>query len=69
MVKNKIAVGQQALMDGKFEPMVNRAAQQLGRLGAGKPKHYTPEEIKKRTKRLLEAARNKRAKKRRAKQK
>jgi len=44
---------------------MNKAAQQLGRLARGKPKHYSVEEIKKRTKRLLEAARKKRwAKKR-----
>lgn len=35
--------------------MTNKAAQALGRLAAGKPKTYSPEEIAKRTKRLEEA--------------
>jgi hypothetical protein len=38
---------------------MNRAAQKLGRLARGKPKQYSPAEIKKRTKRLA-AARKKR---------
>ena len=32
---------------------LNKTAQALGRLGRGKPKHYSVEEISKRTKRLL----------------
>jgi hypothetical protein len=39
---------------------MNKAAQQLGRLARGKPKHYSAEEIKKRTKRLLAAAKKNR---------
>ena len=33
----------------------SRAAQLLGRMAGGKPKHYTKEEIEKRTKRIVEA--------------
>jgi hypothetical protein len=38
---------------------MNRAASQLGKMAAGKPKRFSPEEIAKRTKRLA-AARKKR---------
>jgi hypothetical protein len=43
---------------------MNKAAQQLGRLARGKEKHYSPAEIKKRTKRLAEARKKRWAKKR-----
>jgi hypothetical protein len=43
---------------------MNKAAQQLGRLARGKPKRYSPAEIKKRTKRLAEARKKRWLKKR-----
>jgi hypothetical protein len=43
---------------------MNRAAQQLGKLARGKEKHYSPAEIKKRTKRLAEARKKRWARKR-----
>lgn len=39
--------------------LVNRAAQRLGRMARGKPKQYSAQEIKRRTK-LLELARKRR---------
>jgi hypothetical protein len=41
---------------------MNKAAQQLGRMAAGKPKHYSAAEIKKRKKRLAEARKKRWAK-------
>jgi hypothetical protein len=43
---------------------MNKAAQQLGRLARGKPKHYSPAEIKKRTERLAKARKKRWPKKR-----
>jgi hypothetical protein len=34
---------------------IRKAAQLLGELAKGKPKHYTKKELEKRTKRILEA--------------
>ena len=42
---------------------MNKHAQALARLARGKPKHYSEEEIEKRTKRILEAGKKRWAKK------
>lgn len=39
-------------------PRKNPAAVQLGKLAAGKPKHYTEEEIQRRRDRLTQARKN-----------